>query len=103
MTTTCPYGIPSGSILDASTFDRLHAFAGSLADDSSKIEGIGGTEQATSEQLADLIRDAQKLVELANDARDLAVDAARAHGWSWQQVGDAFGISRQSAHERFGR
>ena len=21
--------------------------------------------------------------------------------WSWQQIGDAFGISRQSAHERF--
>ena len=103
MTTTCPYGIPSGSILDANTFDRLHAFAGSLADDSSKIDGIGGTERATTEQLSDLIRHAQQIVELANDARDLAVEAARDHGWSWQQIGDTFGISRQSAHERFGR
>ena len=99
----CPYELPAGSILDASTFDRLHAFAGGLADESSKIDGIGGVDRATSEQLSDLIRHAQQVVELANDARDLAVEAAREHAWSWQEVGDAFGISRQSAHERFAR
>lgn len=103
MTTRCPVALPDGSILDAGTFDRLHAFAAMLANDTATIEGIGGTVQATSEQLADLLRDVQRVVELANDARDLAVGSAREHGWSWQQVGDAFGITRQSAHERFGR
>ena len=24
------------------------------------------------------------------------------HGWTWQNIGDLYGISRQSAHERFG-
>lgn len=24
------------------------------------------------------------------------------HGWSWQQVGDALGITRQAAQQRFG-
>jgi hypothetical protein len=31
-----------------------------------------------------------------------AVDQARAEGASWQEVGDALGISRQAAWERFG-
>lgn len=29
------------------------------------------------------------------------VSKARAAGASWQQIGDALGISRQAAHERF--
>lgn len=35
--------------------------------------------------------------------RDLRaqVDAARSLGCSWQEIGDALGISRQAAHERF--
>ncbi|MEV4216630.1 hypothetical protein [Nonomuraea sp. NPDC049725] len=32
---------------------------------------------------------------------DRAVAAARAGGASWSQVGDAMGISKQAAHERF--
>ncbi len=32
-----------------------------------------------------------------------AIDAARADGWTWQQIGDYLGISRQSAHEKFAR
>lgn len=33
---------------------------------------------------------------------DRAVASARAHGMSWAAIGGALGISRQSAHERFG-
>lgn len=29
------------------------------------------------------------------------VSAARANGATWQEVGDAFGVNRQAAHERF--
>lgn len=37
-------------------------------------------------------------------ASDAAVRAARVqHGKTWDQVGNAFGITRQAAHERWGR
>lgn len=32
-----------------------------------------------------------------------AVAAARAGGWSWRQIGDALGITRQAAHLKHGR
>ena len=35
------------------------------------------------------------------EARQVAV--AREQGWSWQQIGDALGITRQSAHTKYGR
>ncbi|MGH8872563.1 MAG: helix-turn-helix domain-containing protein [Acidimicrobiia bacterium] len=29
--------------------------------------------------------------------------AARAQGWTWQQIGDALGVSRQAVHKKYGR
>jgi hypothetical protein len=41
------------------------------------------------------------VAELAEDAaRDAAVDLNRA-GYSWQEIGNALGVSRQAAHQRF--
>ncbi len=37
------------------------------------------------------------------DAIQRAVDGLRAQGHSWQYIGDALGIKRQSAYERYGR
>jgi hypothetical protein len=31
------------------------------------------------------------------------VIAARGHGWTWQQIGDALGVSRQAVHKKHGR
>lgn len=31
------------------------------------------------------------------------VAAARRQGWSWQQIGDALGITRQSVHAKYGK
>lgn len=31
------------------------------------------------------------------------VEAARASGWSWEQIADALGVSRQSAHMKHGK
>lgn len=30
-----------------------------------------------------------------------AVEIARSHGWSWNQIGIALGVSRQAARQRF--
>ena len=46
---------------------------------------------------------AVRLVELHAAATRRAIVAdARAEGRTWQEIGDALGITRQSAHERFG-
>ena len=34
------------------------------------------------------------------EAQQVAV--ARDHGWSWQQIGDALGVTRQSVHAKYG-
>ena len=31
------------------------------------------------------------------------VRSARAHGWTWQQIGDALGVSRQAVHKKYGK
>ena len=31
------------------------------------------------------------------------VRAARMAGWSWQQIGDALGVTRQSVHAKYGK
>jgi hypothetical protein len=31
------------------------------------------------------------------------VVTARQHGWSWQQIGDALGVTRQSVHTKYNR
>lgn len=44
------------------------------------------------------------LVEKAvEQARHHTVRQARAAGFTWEQIGDALGVSRQAAHERYGR
>jgi hypothetical protein len=43
-----------------------------------------------------------RLVELAADqARRAIVTEARADGWTWQEIGDALGTTRQNAQQRF--
>jgi len=42
------------------------------------------------------------LHRLAEQVECVAVAAARQQGWSWEQIGDALGVSRQSAHAKHG-
>jgi hypothetical protein len=42
------------------------------------------------------------LQRLAEQVQDSQVAAARAQGWSWEQIGDALGVSRQAVHKRYG-
>jgi hypothetical protein len=43
------------------------------------------------------------LHQLAEQVETAAVAHARRQGWSWEQIGDALGMSRQSAHVKHGK
>ena len=42
------------------------------------------------------------LHRLAERVEALHVAQARRAGWSWEQIGDALGITRQSVHAKYG-
>ncbi len=48
------------------------------------------------------LRAALALHRLAERVEAEQVAAARRQGWSWQQIGDALGITRQSVHAKYG-
>ena len=37
---------------------------------------------------------------LAEELEALHVDSARAAGWSWQEIADALGVTRQTVHKK---
>ncbi|MER5933943.1 helix-turn-helix domain-containing protein [Streptomyces sp. NPDC002054] len=43
------------------------------------------------------------LHRLAEQVEAAAVARARQQGWSWEQIGDALGVSRQSVHSKHGK
>ena len=43
------------------------------------------------------------LRRLAEQVEANSVRLARARGWSWEQIGDALGVSRQSVHAKYGK
>jgi hypothetical protein len=43
------------------------------------------------------------LRRLAEQVENRQVRLARLQGWSWEQIGDALGVSRQAAHKKHGR
>jgi Homeodomain-like domain len=45
----------------------------------------------------------RSLRELADRLEVLQVTRARELGWSWQDVADALGVSRQAVHKKHGR
>lgn len=49
------------------------------------------------------LRAALALRRLAERVEADQVAAARRAGWSWQQIGDALGVTRQSIHAKYGR
>lgn len=42
------------------------------------------------------------LRRLADQIEAAQVAKARAAGWSWQEIGDALGVSRQAVHKKHG-
>lgn len=43
------------------------------------------------------------LRRLAEREERRQVELARRQGWSWQQIGDALGVTRQSIHAKYGK
>ena len=49
------------------------------------------------------LRASLALHRLAERVEASHVAAAREKGWSWQQIGDALGITRQSVHTKYNK
>jgi hypothetical protein len=49
------------------------------------------------------LRASMALHRLAERVEAHNVAAAREKGWSWQQIGDALGITRQSVHAKYSK
>ena len=58
---------------------------------------IRSTDPATG------LRAVGALHRLAEQVEAMHVDLARREGWSWEQIGDALGVSRQSIHAKYGK
>jgi hypothetical protein len=43
------------------------------------------------------------LRRLAEQVEAASVTLARRQGWTWEQIGDALGMSRQSVHAKYGK
>jgi hypothetical protein len=58
--------------------------------------GIGADDPAVG------LRAVVALRRLADQVEATHVAAARRAGWSWEQIGDALGVSRQAVHKKHG-
>jgi hypothetical protein len=57
----------------------------------------------SSDDPATGLRASLALHRLAERVEASHVAAARDKGWSWQQIGDALGVTRQSVHAKYSR
>ena len=59
-------------------------------------------EVMRSEDPAVGLRAVGALHRLAEQVEAIHVRLARERGWSWEQIADALGVSRQSVHAKYG-
>jgi len=69
--------------------------------DSMDAQDIGNAVDSDDPALG--LRAALALHRLAERVEASKVADARAQGWTWQQIGDALGVTRQSVHLKYGR
>jgi hypothetical protein len=61
------------------------------------VAGISSDDPAVG------LRAVGALHRLAEQVEAAHVRLARDQGWSWEQIGDALGVSRQSVHAKYGK
>lgn len=66
----------------------------------SMSEGVQLAEQAGSQDPAIGLRAVRALRELAERLEAAQVASARSRGWSWQQIAECLGVSRQAVHKK---
>jgi len=67
---------------------------------------MSSDEFMTSAQASDPavgLRAVGALHRMAEQVEAIHVRLAREQGWSWEQIGDALGVSRQSVHAKYGK
>ena len=65
------------------------------------IEKLNGN--LSSDDPAIGLRASLALHRLAERVEAKHVSSAREQGWSWQQIGDALGVTRQSVHTKYNK
>ncbi|MCU1526400.1 MAG: helix-turn-helix protein [Frondihabitans sp.] len=60
-------------------------------------------EQLRTADPATGLRAVGALHRLAERVEATHVAEARREGWSWEQIGDALGVTRQSVHAKYGK
>jgi hypothetical protein len=66
-------------------------------------EAVDAAAAATSHDPRVGLRAVAALPQLVERLEALQVDSARRHGWSWEQIGAALGVSKQAVHKKHGR
>ncbi|MFI7697971.1 hypothetical protein [Nonomuraea sp. NPDC049480] len=61
------------------------------------------SERIRSDDPAMGLRAVGALHRLAEQVEAVSVALAREQGWTWEQIGDALGMSRQSVHAKYGK
>jgi Homeodomain-like domain len=67
------------------------------------MEERGLSATLASDDPAVVLRAVNALHRLAEQVEARGVRLARESGWSWEQIGDALGVSRQSVHVKYGK
>ena len=67
------------------------------------MENMSGVAIAEGVEPADGLQAVVVLRRITDRLEETHVAAARADGWTWQQIGDALGVSRQAVHKKYGR
>ncbi|WP_019630595.1 helix-turn-helix domain-containing protein [Actinomadura atramentaria] len=65
-------------------------------------DGVTLAREASSRDPAVGLRAVRALRELADRLENLQVAGARERGWTWQEIADALGVSRQAVHKKHG-
>jgi hypothetical protein len=66
-------------------------------------EALDAATAATNQDPCVGLRAVAALRQLVERLEALQVDNARRHGWSWEEIGKALGVSKQAAHKKHGR